>query len=224
MNIAIIVAAGSGTRFSPDEPKQFSQLVGKPLITHTLEKFEVCPSVHRIALVLSEAGRQEFGRACADQKFTKLDTLASGGATRAESVRNGLAAVNAADDDVIAVHDGARPLVTPEEIAQVIESAIASGAACLVAPLTDTIKSVEHGVIHSTIDRDRLRRAMTPQAFRYEILRRAFDGAPLGEDVTDECCLVERLGIPITAVEGSPRNIKITRPEDLRFAEAILCA
>ncbi len=223
MNIAIIVAAGSGSRFGTEKPKQFAELLGKPLIIHTLERFEACSAVDEIVLVLSEDGRAEFQISNFKSQIPKLKNVVIGGAMRAESVRNGLESVEAPDGSVVAVHDGARPLVTSDEIAAVIAKAGETGAACLVAPVNDTIKSVEGDVINFTVDRTRLRRALTPQAFRLDILRRAFDRADLSEAVTDECYLVEKLGVPITAVEGSSRNIKITRTEDLKFAEAILC-
>ncbi|MBP9663433.1 MAG: 2-C-methyl-D-erythritol 4-phosphate cytidylyltransferase [Pyrinomonadaceae bacterium] len=222
MNVAIIVAAGSGSRFAADKPKQFTELLGKPLIIHTLEQFEACPAVDEIVLVLSEDGRREFKIQNAKFKISKLKRIVTGGATRAESVRNGMDSIAAADNAIVAVHDGARPLVTPEEIAAVIVAAAETGAACLVAPVNDTIKSVEGGVINFTVDRSRLRRALTPQAFRYDILKRAFEDGEVSDAVTDECYLVEKLGVPITMVEGSATNIKITRPEDLIFAEAIL--
>ncbi len=114
--------------------------------------------------------------------------------------------------------------MTAEEIAAVIDKARETGAACLVAPVNDTIKSVEGGVINFTVDRTRLRRALTPQAFRYDILQKAFEGAELSEAVTDECYLVEKLGVPIAAVEGSSRNIKVTTQDDLAVAAAILTA
>lgn len=167
-------------------------------------------------------GQREFKIQNAKFKISKLKRIVTGGATRAESVRNGMDSIAAADNAIVAVHDGARPLVTPEEIAAVIAKAAETGAACLVAPVNDTIKSVEGGVINFTVDRSRLRRALTPQAFRYDILKRAFEEGEVSDAVTDECYLVEKLGVPITMVEGSATNIKITRPEDLIFAEAIL--
>jgi 2-C-methyl-D-erythritol 4-phosphate cytidylyltransferase len=150
-----------------------------------------------------------------------LRKVVTGGPTRAESVRNGLAEVDP-ECKIVVVHDGARPLVTVDEITRTFQKATETGAACLVAEVTDTIKDVSHGVIRRTLDRSTLRRALTPQAFNIEVLRRAFEGADLGDRVTDECFLVERLGIDIAIVEGSPHNIKITREDDLRIAEALL--
>lgn len=222
MNTAIIVAAGTGTRFGGETPKQFVEILGKAIIRHTLERFEECPDIDAIVVVAAQSEvdgfRDRYGIG-----LTKLHSVMAGGATRAESVRNGLAAIDAATR-VVAVHDGARPLVTSDEISATIEKAAATGAACLVGRVADTIKSVRGGEIAATLDREKLRRAFTPQAFRTEILRRAFETEELTAAVTDECYLVERLGHPIAFVEGSGRNIKITVPEDVLFAEAVLRA
>ena len=221
MNTAIIVAAGSGQRFDTTTPKQFVLIHGKPLITHTLERFEACPAIDEIVLVLSEAGRAEFEAINFKFKISNLKSIVTGGATRAESVRNGLDAVS---DEcvVVAVHDGARPLVSVEEITATVAKASETGAACLVAAVTDTIKTIRGDEIAGTLDRDKLRRALTPQAFKVEVLRRAFDLGDISEAVTDECYLVEKSGHPIAFVEGNSRNIKITRAEDLVFAQTFL--
>ena len=191
------------------------------MIIHTLEKFEACPAVDQIVLVLSDDGRQDFVRASDGYRFAKLNKLVTGGATRAESVKNGLDAVDPAGG-IVAVHDGARPLVMTDEITRTIERAGETGAACLACDITDTIKQIDGGVIRSTVDRSKLRRALTPQAFRVDLLRRAFENVDLSDAVTDECYLVEKLGVGIAIVEGSSRNIKITREADLRIAEALL--
>lgn len=221
MNTAIIVAAGSGERFNSTTPKQFVPLLGKPLLLHTLERFETCAAIDEIVLVLSGEGRNLFESSRLGTEITKLKSIVTGGATRAESVRNGLGAVNSGCQ-VVAVHDGARPLVTVDEITQTVEKAAETGAACLVAELTDTIKMVSGGEISGTLDRNKLRRALTPQAFKYEVLKRAFELGDLSEAVTDECYLVEKLGHPIAFVEGGTQNIKVTRPEDLAFAQLLL--
>ncbi len=208
---AIIVAAGSGSRFKSDIPKQFLEISGKPVIVHTIERFESAPSVDSIVLVL--ASSFDFSI------YSKVVKIVAGGLTRAGSVRNGL---NAVDTEIVAVHDGARPLVTVDEIERTIAKAKETGAACLVAPVTDTIKSIGGGEIADTLDRDKLRRALTPQAFKAELLRKAFENVEINESITDECYLVEKLGHPIAIVEGSSRNIKITHPGDLVLAEALL--
>jgi 2-C-methyl-D-erythritol 4-phosphate cytidylyltransferase len=222
MNTAIIVAAGTGSRFSASQPKQFVEILGKPIIIHTLERFEACPQVDEIVLVLSLDGCREFANIVGHQAITKLRIVATGGKTRAESVRNGLNKVNADTAKIVVVHDGARPLVSVDEITRTIERAAETGAACLVAEVTDTIKEIDGDRIVGTVDRKRLRRALTPQTFRYDILRQAFDGADLSEDVTDECYLVEKIGLKIATVEGSSRNIKITRVEDIALAEKLV--
>lgn len=220
MNTAIIVAAGSGKRFGAEKPKQFLELCGKPVIVHTLAAFENCPSVDEIVLVLSADALENCQTLFLD--FTKLKTIVAGGASRAESVRSGL---NAVSDkaEIVAVHDGARPLVTSEEITRTIEKAKETGAAILAAPITDTIKEIAEDKIVGTIERTRLRRALTPQCFRVEILRRGYEAAAeLNDTATDESFLVEKSGVQVSVVEGSARNIKITVPEDLILAEALL--
>jgi 2-C-methyl-D-erythritol 4-phosphate cytidylyltransferase len=221
MNTAIIVAAGSGTRFKSTTPKQFVEINGKPLLIHTLERFEAARSVDSVIVVLPEDRIDEFEAIIQRFQPTKIFAVVSGGATRAESVRNGLDAI-ALDEGVVAVHDGARPLVTPDEIDATIEKAEVTGAACLVAPVTDTIKTINGKEIANTLERDKLRRALTPQAFHVELLRKAFEQAELNEAVTDECYLVEKLGHPISIVEGSARNIKITQADDLITASEFL--
>ncbi|HMQ02443.1 MAG TPA: 2-C-methyl-D-erythritol 4-phosphate cytidylyltransferase [Pyrinomonadaceae bacterium] len=219
MNIAIIVAAGTGSRFNSETPKQFLEILGKPVIRHTLERFEAAPSVDSIVLVLAKEQVSRFDK----MPMRKLSSVVAGGKTRAQSVLNGL---NAAGEkcSLVVVHDGARPLVSVDEIERTIARAKETGAACLVAPVTDTIKSVSGGEIVDTLDRDNLRRALTPQAFTIEILKKAFEGVDLNESITDECFLVEKIGLSVAIVEGSSRNIKITHPEDLILAEALLRA
>lgn len=221
MNSAIIVAAGSGTRFGADKPKQFLEICGKPVVVHTLERFENCGVVDRIILVLPADEIENFRQTAAKYNLKKLSEIVAGGKTRAESVLSGLNSVDANSAEIIAVHDGARPLISGEEISATIGKAKEFGAACLVAPVTDTIKEIENGVIVGTIDRNRLRRALTPQAFQLDVLRKAFAQNDLSA-ATDECFLVEKLGFEIAIVEGNAQNIKITHPQDLRIAEFFL--
>ena len=222
MNFAIVVAAGSGTRFGTKTPKQFLEIKHKPLIIHTLECFEQCQKVDQIILVLAATQNKSFLQIAEKYRLKKLSKIVTGGKTRAESVFNGLKAVRPVGKTIVTVHDGARPLVTPEEISATIEKAETDGAACLVTTVTDTIKKVLDGQIVKTIDRVQLRRALTPQSFRYEILRDSFEKSDLSEAATDECFLVEKAGYKISTVEGSARNIKITHKEDLALAEFFL--
>jgi 2-C-methyl-D-erythritol 4-phosphate cytidylyltransferase len=222
MNTAIIVAAGSGQRFGGKTPKQFIEIAGRPLVIHTLGSFENCPEIQQIILVLPAAETAKFLQIAGKYNLKKLAKVVAGGKTRAESVWKGLNAIRPATAEIVAVHDGARPLVSVGEISATVSKAQETGAACLAAAVTDTIKEVRDGKIVRTIDRNILRRALTPQCFRYELLRRAFENADLSEAATDECYLVEKLGHEISAVEGSARNIKITHPEDLIAAENLL--
>lgn len=222
MNIAIIAAAGSGTRLDANIPKQFIEISGKPLVVHTLDRFDTCPAVDEIFLVLPAEQSDEWSAVIRSFEIKKLREIVTGGSTRAESVRKGLEALDARDEDIIIVHDGARPLVSISEITKTIETAQQTGAACLVAKINDTVKEIDGDTITATIDRTKLRRALTPQAFRYHILEKAFGHGDLGEEVTDESYLVERMGYDVEIVEGNARNIKITHPEDVAIAELYL--
>ena len=222
MNTAIIVAAGQGKRFGAERPKQFLEICGKPLLIYTLQKFEICLIVDEIILVLSAEEIENFKSNAEKYNLKKLSKIIAGGKSRAESVLNGLNAIDAKTAEIVAVHDGARPLVSVEEIAQTIEKVRETGAACLVGKVVDTIKEIKDGKIVKTINREHLRRALTPQCFRYEILKRAFAENEIGEIVTDECFLVEKLGVEISIIEGSAKNIKITAPEDFLLAENLL--
>ncbi len=224
MNVAIVVAAGKGTRLGGNQPKQFLELRGIPVIIHTLRQFERCAEISEVIVVVPAAETAAFSSQAEKFEIRKLSRVVRGGATRAQSVRRGLNAIDSAE--IVAVHDGVRPFVTPDEIDRVVQAAKTSGAAILVAPVADTIKEVGNGTVLRTIPRAGLRRALTPQCFRFDLLKRAYDqldeveGA--GIAVTDDSFLVERLGAEIIAVDGNARNIKITREEDLILAEAIL--
>ncbi len=224
MNAAIVVAAGKGIRMGGTEPKQFLELRGVPIIVHTLRRFEQCETINQVVLVLPADALAGFQSLAKKFSLRKISRVVAGGATRAQSVLSGLQAIDAAE--VVAVHDGVRPFVTSAEIDRVVETARTSGAAVLVAPVTDTIKEVSEHSIAQTLPRVSLRRALTPQCFRYEILKLAYERLSEieieGTEVTDDSFLVERLGVKPIAVEGSGQNIKITGPEDLALAEAIL--
>jgi 2-C-methyl-D-erythritol 4-phosphate cytidylyltransferase len=224
MNVAIVVAGGKGVRFGGDRPKQFLEVNGSPIIIHTLRQFERCREIGSVIVVLpaeETAGFQSLIEKFALQKVTRV---VAGGATRAQSVKQGLAVIE--DAGVVAVHDGVRPLVTPDEIDSVVKAANESSAAILVARVLDTIKDVKSDRVVNTLPRVNLRRALTPQCFRLDVLRRAYQQLEQLEatatEVTDDSFLVERLGVQVTTIEGSSRNIKITKEEDLAFAETFL--
>ena len=223
MNIAIIAAAGAGTRMASDRPKQFLLLAGMPVIFHTLKPFEQCESINEVIVVLPAEESAGFLSLAAKYGLRKLARVVPGGATRADSVKRGLMAIRSATAEIVAVHDGVRPFVSVEEIEATIAAARTNGAAILAAPVTDTIKQVVDQRVTRTFDRAGLRRALTPQCFRYDLLRQAYQAADVADpSLTDESVLVEKLGHPVSIVVGSVRNIKITTVEDLAIAEAIL--
>ncbi len=223
MNVAIIAAAGQGTRLGGKRAKQFLELAGVPVIIHTLKKFEQCADIQEIVVVLPAMDAAGFLQLAGKYELRKLKRVVAGGQTRAESVWRGLQSVRAATAEIVAVHDGVRPFVTPEEITRTVQAAKLSGAAILTAAPVDTIKEVENNKIVRTVERTRLRHALTPQCFRYELLRRAYEQpSELIRDATDDSSLVESLGATVTIIEGDARNIKITRPEDIVLAEIIL--
>ena len=223
MNTAIIAAAGKGHRMATDRPKQFLELLGTPIIFHTLKRFELCDSIDELVVVLPAEESAGFLSLAGEYGLRKLARVVPGGSTRAESVKRGLMSIRAATAHIVAVHDAVRPLVTVDEIESTIAAADQIGAAILTTRVTDTIKRIDGRSVVETIDRDVLRRAVTPQCFHYELLRRAFEEADSADSsFTDESSLVERMGHPIVFVEGSPLNIKITTPHDLLIAEAYL--
>src|SRR5215216_4763821 len=207
MNIAIIAAAGAGTRMASDRPKQFLLLAGTPLIFHTLKRFEECEQIQEVIVVLPAEESAGFLSMAGKYGLRKLTRVVPGGATRADSEKRGLTSIRSATAEIVAVHDGVRPFVTVDEINSTVAAAQADGAAILVAPVTDTIKEVSSASVLRTLDRGVLRRALTPQCFRYELLREAYEHADLNDpSLTDESALVEQLGRPVSIVEGSARN------------------
>lgn len=223
MNIAIIAAAGTGSRMASNRPKQFLQLAGTPIIFHTLKPFELCDSIQEVIVVLPAEESAAFLAQAGKHGLRKLTRVVPGGATRADSVKRGLMSIRAATAEIVAVHDGVRPFVTVEEIEETVETARRDGAAILTTPVTDTIKIIDGNTVVETLARQHLRQALTPQCFRYDLLREAYDVADVTDPaLTDESALVERLGHKVTIVEGSPRNIKITTPRDLLIAETFL--
>lgn len=220
---AIIVAAGGSVRMGIADSKQFIPLMGKPAIEYTLKAFESCYLIKEIVVVCREQDKERI-RAIADENgFSKVKTLVEGGASRAESVRNG---INAASNkaEYFAIHDGARPLITVEEIERVVEAAFETGAATLGVPVKDTIKIVDgYNKIESTPLRSQLRAVHTPQVFEKELYRFALENA--GDNMinfTDDCSLIEHMGGEVEVVKGNEENIKLTTPIDVVIAESIL--
>ncbi len=222
MNVAIIVAAGQGTRMGGERAKQFLAFAGAPVIVHTLRRFEQSATIAACIIVLPAAETHEFQTKIESYGLRKRAHVVAGGATRTESVARGLAAVGNAAVEIIAVHDGVRPFVTAAEIDRTVRAAERDGAALLVAPVVDTIKELNAGHVTRTLPRAGLYRALTPQCFRYELLCRAYAHAHANKlTATDDSALVEQLGIAVTAIEGDPRNIKLTCPADFALAEIL---
>lgn len=223
MNVAIVVAAGRGSRMGSGRAKQFREISGIPIIIHTLSRFERCATIDETIIVLPEAARKEFAATASTHALRKVSRFVAGGETRAESVWRGLQTLDAKTTNVVAVHDGVRPFVTPDEIDRVVREAESCGAAILAVPAVETIKEADDGQVLRTLERNKLWRAQTPQCFRYELLSRAYEVALSdGLDATDDSALVERLGAPVRIVEGSALNIKITTPQDFALAEKMM--
>ena len=220
-SIAILVAAGRGERMGGGRPKAFLALAGRSLLLRAADAFEAAPEVDAIVAVVPAGDQREARDLLASLR--KVTAVVPGGATRQDSVRAGLAALPDGFDGIVLVHDAARALVAPALIASVARAAAETGAAIPVLPLVDTIKRVRDGLLQETLDRAELAAAQTPQGVRRALLEEALDGAARdGVTVTDEAMAVERLGRPVAAVVGSPRNLKITTPHDLRWAEMLL--
>jgi len=223
MNVAIIAAAGQGTRMAGKRPKQFLELAGTPILIHTLKAFERCEVIQEIIVVLAAEETEGFLALAKEHELRKIAAVVAGGRSRAESVLNGLHAVNSDTAEIVAVHDGVRPFVTSEEVSRTVAAAQLEGAAILVSTPVDTIKEVSAGAVAGTLDRSTIRNALTPQCFDYKLLVRAYEQVDVSDPgLTDESSLVERLGAKVAIVEGSSRNIKITRVEDLSVAEVLL--
>ncbi|HEV7395461.1 MAG TPA: 2-C-methyl-D-erythritol 4-phosphate cytidylyltransferase [Pyrinomonadaceae bacterium] len=223
MNVAIVVAAGHGSRMGGELAKQFLELRGVPILIHAIRAFEESETIQEIIAVVPATHSANFVALASEYGLRKLSKVIPGGITRSESVFNGLQAVRGATAEIVAVHDGVRPFVTADEINRTVAAAQQHEAAILVAPVTDTIKQIEDGRVVGSLNRASLRRALTPQCFRYSLLRRAYESVDVHDpDLTDESMLVERLGVKIMTVAGSPKNIKITTPHDLIIAGALL--
>lgn len=219
--VAVILAAGSSTRMGFS--KMTADLCGQPVILHTLKAFQSTDCVDAVLLVARAEDKPFFEQLCEQNGITKLCGIVAGGATRQQSAENSLLALPA-DADLIAVHDGARPLVTPAIITRVMDAAKAHGAAAAAMPVKDTIKVVdENGFVAATPARSTLWQVQTPQVFDVKQYKTAFAAAKAaGLDLTDDCQLFETAGKPVKLVEGSYENLKITTPEDLTLAAALL--
>jgi 2-C-methyl-D-erythritol 4-phosphate cytidylyltransferase len=220
--LALVPAAGSGSRMGSATPKQYLELAGQPLMWHTLQALAAHPAIERVALVISP-GDEWFDGFQWD--VPKLEVFRVGGASRAESVRNGLGVLCAADSDWVLVHDAARCGLSQPALDRLIAEVGDDEVGGLLAlPVPDTVKRANPAqrVAH-TVSREGLWLAQTPQMFRAGLLGDALDSVPLA-DITDEASAIERLGLAPKLVEGEAFNFKVTYPRDIALAEAVLAA
>jgi 2-C-methyl-D-erythritol 4-phosphate cytidylyltransferase len=222
----LIPAAGTGRRMGAAGNKQYLELGSRPILAHTLARLAALEVVDALHIIVPEEER----RFCQEQVVVrfgleKVRGVVAGGAERQDSVRNGLAACGAADDDIVLIHDGVRPFFPAREVDPLLAAAAAEGAALLAIPAQDTIKEVVGQRVVRTLDRSRLWQVQTPQAFRFAVIRAAHERArQAGHAGTDDAALVEWCGWPVAVVPGSPFNIKLTTPADLALARALLAA
>lgn len=218
---AVVVAAGSSRRMGGKLNKQFILIEGIPVLARTLRQFDSADSVTDTVVVCRGEDILDVRSMIYDFNIKKVSVVVPGGETRGDSVRAGLRA--AGNADIIAIHDGARPFVLPEKINAVIADAERSGAAALGVMPKDTVKITDDdGFILSTPPRSSLALIQTPQVFRADIIKRAYEfSEKTGFSATDDCALAEKLGIPIRITEGDYTNIKVTTPDDLPTANAI---
>jgi 2-C-methyl-D-erythritol 4-phosphate cytidylyltransferase len=235
MNVSVILpAAGLGTRMgrasaekTGTSRKQFMLLEGSPILVHTVRKFAACPRVTEIVVAVRREDLDWVTELLHGEIRTKFVRVVEGGNTRQDSVANALATLSP-DTDLVAVHDAVRPFVDLETIDKALDEASLAGAAIVGIVPVDTVKQVtraqtEHVRIRGTLPRDKLVLAQTPQVFRYDLLKRAFEAAAAdGFTGTDESSLVERLEHEVAVVLGSDRNIKITKPTDMDLARLFL--
>jgi 2-C-methyl-D-erythritol 4-phosphate cytidylyltransferase len=214
----IIVAGGSGSRMKSEIPKQFILLAGEPVLMHTIRRFSAYNPAIETVLVLPENQLSYWAELCRDHNFKLPHKVVSGGATRFQSVKNGLAAVE--NKGVVAVHDGVRPFVPINVIAEAFKVAAEKGNAVVSVPLKDSIRQLS-GLENKAVNRENYRLIQTPQCFKTNLLRDAYN-LPEEPTFTDDASVVEKLGISINLTEGSYENIKITTPEDLLWAGVLV--
>ena len=217
---AVVVAAGSSTRMGRD--KLMLELAEVPVIVHTLQALDHCPYIHEIVVVTREDLLVPVSKLCAEYVLTKVRKVVVGGTTRARSVYMGVQEVSE-QTRLIAIQDGARPLVSQDVLQDVIRTAGTCGAAAPAIPVKDTIKQAENGIVSETPDRAKLFAVQTPQVFEADLIRAAlYKAVEENLPITDDCSAVELLGMKVTLTQGSDENIKITTPADLVLAEALL--
>lgn len=218
---AVVPAAGSSTRMEGQD-KLLLPLEEQPVLLHTLRALELCPYLAEIIVVTREDLIVPVSQLCRDFMLDKVTKVMVGGAERVLSVRIGVQEARR-DAALIAIHDGARPLLSREVLEEVLKKAAVTGAAAPAIPMVDTIKRAERGVVVETMDRSSLWAVQTPQVFEASLIRAALEKAVAdGETLTDDCAAVERIGMKVSLTRGDRENIKLTTPFDLMVGEAII--
>lgn len=219
---AIIVAAGVGSRMGTSVPKQFVEVLGKPIIAYTINSVSMCVDVDEI-IVVTNSDYLVYMKDIVDTfGFKKVKKIVCGGKSRPESVANGLKEVSK-ESIVVAVHDGARPMIDPDVFSECIKSAEKFGCAAVGVKMKDTVKmSDDNGFIEYTVNREKLWQIQTPQIFKKEIICSLYDFRDNNLTATDDCFLAEQAGYKVKLVEGKYENIKITTPQDIHIMTGLL--
>lgn len=224
MNIAIVLAGGTGSRMSLNQPKQFALVKGKPIMAYTLSVFNESPLIDEIYVVSHKDYFEQSRDIIKQYNLQKVKGMFEGGNTRQESTYNALSVIDAKDDDIILIHDCARPLVDKEIIKNNIKACQQYDAVETAVKAVDTTIEVNDNIFDQPLDRTRLYQVQTPQTFRYKLIKEAHEKALINKltDITDDAQLVAKLGYKVHIVEGKKTNLKITTDEDLKILEALV--
>lgn len=218
-NYAVIVAGGSGSRMQANQPKQFMELAGLPILMHTIDAFFKSGLDMNIILVLPDEHLITWQDLISAHRYTTPHQLTTGGLTRFNSVKNGLDLIS--DEGIVAIHDGARPLVTTDIIQRTVTQAKSTGSGIAAVQVKDSIRQISNDGSSVGVDRNEFYTVQTPQTFDVALIKKAFNNTTLN-NFTDDASVAEAFGEKIVMVEGSYDNLKITTPEDLKIAAAIL--
>jgi 2-C-methyl-D-erythritol 4-phosphate cytidylyltransferase len=221
---SVIIAAAGSSRRMEGRDKLWTPLAGRIILARTIDVFEASHVIDNIILIINSERLDDAARLCQQEGWSKITSLVEGGNRRQDSVRSGLESLAklVPTTQWVMIHDGARPLVTPDILDAGLQTAQQCNAAIATIPVKDTIKQVEQGWISSTLDRSQLWAIQTPQVFSFPLILYAYQTAPLEQEFTDDAALLEHLGKRVAIFKGSYRNIKITTQEDLLIAEALI--